>query len=237
MLEICHQTRRPVHFVLCHPEHESCDVDDRNNEPESGLMTLPWLPLEELLKRNLHRLQTQGKFVPANAIVDCCQRVEAMIPSNFSEPKSDGTYDSKMIEKHLVAIASPCFGGRGPRRHDNRRPGATFRYLLTKHRLVQKDYPRNDAVHSSKNYRQNNHNRNFGGRYNEGRGNGRGGRGRGRGNQGRYNDRASNSRIYDGDGGNSNGGDRNQGRPPPNQEEAPPRVRRRYNDTRNDYIR
>lgn len=197
-LEICHQTRRPVHFILCHPEHS--DANDANNESE--LMTLPWLPLEELLKRNLHRLQTQGKFVPANAIADCRQRVEAMLPQN-----KPNIGDNKWIEEHLVAIASPSAGGRG--RTDNRRP--TFRYVLTKHRLVQKEYPRNDA---RQNYRPNNQGR---GRFN-GRGRGRYNDGRGRG---RYGDRTRE--------GPSSGGYRNRDRPPPN--DAPPRARRKINDS------
>mmetsp|Transcript_3690 Transcript_3690/g.8809 ORF Transcript_3690/g.8809 Transcript_3690/m.8809 type:complete len:543 (+) Transcript_3690:91-1719(+) len=223
-LEICHQTRRPVHFILCHPDHGSHDADGGNNE--SGLMTLSWLPLKELLKRNLHRLQTQGKFVPANAIADCCQRVEAIVPPYVLKHGSgDTSYGNQSIEQHLVAIASPSPGGRGPRQHGNRRPSAPFRYFLTKHRLVQKEYPR-------KEYRQNNYDRNSGGRYN-------GGRGRGRGNQGRFRDNTENNRMrrYDGGSGGDerNGGYRNQLRPPPNQEDVPPRARRRYNDTeRND---
>eukprot|EP00533_Pseudo-nitzschia_delicatissima_P011985 CAMPEP_0197267646 /NCGR_PEP_ID=MMETSP1432-20130617/3710_1 /TAXON_ID=44447 /ORGANISM="Pseudo-nitzschia delicatissima, Strain UNC1205" /LENGTH=456 /DNA_ID=CAMNT_0042732617 /DNA_START=199 /DNA_END=1566 /DNA_ORIENTATION=+ len=224
-LEICHQKRRPVHFILCHPGQGSRDDDGGSNE--SGLMTLPWLPLKELLKRNLHRLQTQGKFVPANAIADCCKRVEAMVPPYVLKRGSDETYGNQSIEAHLVAIVSPSPGGRGPRQHDNRRPSAPFRYFLTtKHRLVQKDFSRKD-------YRQNNYDRNSGGRYNGGRG-----RGRGRGNQGRHSDNSGNNRRrYDGSGGDDerNGGYRNQLRPPPNQEDAPPRARRRYNDTgRND---
>ena len=207
-LEICHQTRRPVHFILSHPVHEETPSS------ESELTTLPWLPLEELLKRNLHRLQTQGKFVPANAIADCRQRVAAMIPG--SKPNSG---DSKWIEEHLVAIASPA-GGRG--RNDHRRQ--TFRYVLTKHRLVQKEYPRNDA---RPNYRP----QGRGGRFANGRGRGRGryndGRGRGRG---RYSDRTNTGgRGYYG---SSDGGYRNQARPPPTMrdDDAPPRARRRFND-------
>ncbi|OEU17451.1 hypothetical protein FRACYDRAFT_237869 [Fragilariopsis cylindrus CCMP1102] len=69
-LEIAHQTRRPVKFILCHPEYS-----DRN---DGELLTLPWVPLDELLKRNLYRLQSQGRYIPAFAIADCCQRVTAM---------------------------------------------------------------------------------------------------------------------------------------------------------------
>jgi len=225
-LEICHQTRRPVHFILCHPAYGSDDGADGTTNNESELMTLPWLPLEELLKRNLHRLQTQGRFIPAFAIADCCQRVAGMIPTNVAANAGNDGPGNKRIEEHLVAIASPSTGGRGPpRRNDNRRPGATFRYSLTKHRLVQKEYPRhNDTRYSSSsNQRQNHQNRNSN-RYNDGRD-------PRHGNQGRYtnNDNTDNRRRYDGE--DNNGGYRNQGRPlPSDKEDAPPRARRRYNN-------
>ena len=157
-LEICHQTRRPVHFIICHPEYDNPD-DSGGNEAE--LLTLPWVPLEDLLKRNLHRLQTQGRFVPANAIADCCQRVTAMIPTDFATGSNDGSGgDYKNVEEFLVAIASPSTTGRGPRRNDQRRPNASFRYILSEHRLIQKQYPRNDEAFRSSNPRQNDRNRN-----------------------------------------------------------------------------
>jgi len=218
-LEICHQTRRPVRFILCHPVYGSRGADDTNNNSE--LVTLPWLPLEELLKRNLHRLQTKGRFIPANAIADCCQRVAAMIPADITKAGSDGV-NNKMIEEHLVAIASPSTGGRGPRRNDNRRPNATFRYALTKHRLIQKEYPRNNAGNSSSNHRQNNQSRNSR-RHNAGKD-------PRCENQSRYNDRTNNRRRYGDE--DSNGGYLRQGQQSPYQEDAPPRVRRKCNDTK-----
>lgn len=208
--------RRPVRFVLCHP---ACGSHvEANNESE--LLTLAWLPLEELLKRNLHRLQTQGRFVPANAIADCYQRVVEMIPPNLTNIESDNS-TSKAIEEHLVAIASPSAGGRGPRRPDNRRPGATFRYTLTKHRLIQKEYPRNNAGNPYSNQRRNNPNRNAG-RYGRGRGPGRGNQRR------RHNDGINNARRFGGD--DRNRSDRNLGSQPPDQDDGPPRSRMRYNN-------
>ena len=218
VLEICHQTRRPVHFILCHPAYGNCGVEDSNNESE--LITLPWLPLEELLERNLHRLQTQGKFVPANAIADCCQRVEAIVPMNIVRAGNDRT-NHKRIEEHLVAIASPFSRGRGTRHHENRRPDTTFRYSLTKHRLIQKEYPRNDAGYSSSNRTRQNNNQNR----NPRRFNGGDHR---RGNQRRYDDRTNNRIGYGGE--DNNEGYSNQRHQRPDQEDAPPNARRRYND-------
>lgn len=217
VLEICHQTRRPVHFVVCHPIYSRPDAKDANNETE--LLTLPWLPLEELLKRNLHRLQSQGRFIPANAIADCCQRVTSLIPANIPKPESAGT-GSKMIEEHLVAIASASTGGRGLHRHDDRRPTPSFRYSLTEHRLIRKEYIRNNDTSKSSNYRPNNDNRNYRNR-NEGRD---------RRNEGRdrYDNMSNNRRRYGGE--DHNGGDRYRRHQPPCQDNAPPRSRRRHND-------
>lgn len=167
-LEICHQTRRPVHFILCHPGYKG------NSNKESELLTLPWVPLEELLRRNLHRLQKQGRFVPANAIADCCERVERMIPVTFFDDIS-GSPGLKNVEEHLVSIASPCNTSRGPpRRYDNQRSNNVpqYRYSLSTHRLIQKQYPpRNENRQPSQRQRQHPNNRNRQPRnYNEGRG-------------------------------------------------------------------
>jgi len=214
-LEICHQTRRPVHFILCHPAYSSRGEDDIDSESE--LITLPWIPLEELLKRNLHRLQIRGRFVPANAIADCCQRVTAMIPANMPKSRRDGA-NTKMIEERLVEIASPSTGGRGGHRHDNRRPNAAFRYSLTKHRLIQKEYPRNNVGRTSSNHRHNNQSHNF-------HKNNEGSDSRHR-NQNRYNERTNNRRR---DGEDDNMDSRYQSHRPPDQEDAPPRSRRKRN--------
>ena len=185
VLEICHQSRRPVRFILCHPAYGS-DTGAGNAPKESELMTLPWVPLEILLKRNLHRLQTQGRFIPANAIADCCQRVTAMIPADVQKTASEKTNDKLLIEEHLVAIASPSNGVRNPPRRDNRRPGPTFRYSLSKNRFIQKEYPRNEARRPPPNQPNRNYRR-----YDDQRGSRRG-------NQSRHNDRSQLKRKYDG---------------------------------------
>ena len=204
-LEICQQTKRPVHFIVCHPAYSSygnsgnseCDDDDNatsNHQPAAAdLMTLPWLPLETLLQRNLYRLQAEGRYIPANAIADCCQRITAMIPPNLSTNSND----ERTVEKHLVAIASPSSngrgrGGRGRGRHNHhyhhrdnnrqqqRRPNNTlFRYSLTKHRLIQKENSSNNTynshrTHSDQNNREynNNNRRNHRGSYNDNPGRG-----------------------------------------------------------------
>mmetsp|Transcript_11328 Transcript_11328/g.32632 ORF Transcript_11328/g.32632 Transcript_11328/m.32632 type:complete len:523 (+) Transcript_11328:106-1674(+) len=143
-LEICHQTRRPVRFVLCHPGQGNLRVS--NADSESELLTLPWVSFDELLKRNLQRLQTQGRFIPANAIADCQERVVSMVPSNLFADTSN----SKSVEEHLVSIASPGYG-----RNDNRRFKPRFRYSLTTYRLVQKQCPSTSQRHSSHQRRHN----------------------------------------------------------------------------------
>jgi len=136
VLEICHQTERSVHFVLCHPEYSSCDG--------SNLLTLPWVPYDKLLMRNLHRLQSQGRYIPANAIADCCQRVTALIPPNSP---TDLNLNPNNVEQLLVGLASPSTNGRkntysNRQRNDSKRTGANFRYILTNDRLIHKQYPR-----------------------------------------------------------------------------------------------
>ena len=206
-LEICQQTKRPVHFIVCHPAYSSygnsgnseCDDDDNatsNHQPAAeDLMTLPWIPLETLLQRNLYRLQAEGRYIPANAIADCCQRITAMIPPNLSTKSND----ERTVEKHLVAIASPSSNGRGRvgrgrsrgrhnhhyhhrdnNRQQQRRPNNTlFRYSLTKHRLIQKENSSNNTynshrTHSDQNNREynNNNRRNHRGSYNDNPGRG-----------------------------------------------------------------
>ena len=148
-LEICHRSSRPVRFVLCHPGHGDSGVDD-----DSKLLTLPWVPLEDLLKRNLHRLQKEGRFIPAFAISDLYERVPTMVPRAFFEFGDDTGRDSN-IENHLVSIASPGSG-----RIDNRRSKPSFRFVLTAHRMVQKQYPQNKRGDSLSRQRQSNQNRN-----------------------------------------------------------------------------
>ncbi|VEU45030.1 unnamed protein product [Pseudo-nitzschia multistriata] len=148
-LEICHQTRRPVRFVLCHPEC-SKGTDDDSSKNESTMLTLPWLSLESLLKRNLHRLGTEGRFIPSNSIADCRERVATMIPGSFFKPARDTGQKKKNVEEHLVSIASPGSGRNG-----NGRYKPSFRYVLTTYRLIQKEYLRNDKGHFSSAQRQN----------------------------------------------------------------------------------
>lgn len=217
VLEICHQTRRPVHFIVCHPTYSSDDANNANDDSE--LMTLPWLPLKKLLKRNLHRLQSQGRFIPANSIADCCDRITALIPANITKSKSAGV-SNKVIEEHLVAIASDSTGGRGPRRNNNRRPTPSFRYSLTKHRLIQKEYTRNNTRTPSSHCRPSDDSRNYR-RNNDGTGRRNQGRGR-------YEDRSNNRIRYDGE--DRSGGDRRQRHQPPYHDNMPPRSRRKYSD-------
>jgi hypothetical protein len=128
-LEIASQTRRPVEFLVCHPD---------------GTGKLPWLPLETLLLRNLHRLARTGKYVPAFAISDCCQRLEHMnIPTNNN---------ATQMEQALVQMASPQPRG-GP---------SPYQYQLTNQRLIQKKYPSrsNDNRRNDRNASRGNSNNN-----------------------------------------------------------------------------
>ncbi|MGK3744559.1 MAG: hypothetical protein ACI8RD_009536 [Bacillariaceae sp.] len=152
-LEIAHQTRRPVKFILCHPEYGG-DCDD------GELLTLPWVPLDELLKRNLYRLQSQGRYIPAFAIADCSQRVTTMIPPNFiaaTTTTAATTSDSNPnnVEQFLVGLASPQHNVHNNRQRNSnqKRTGASFKYILTKHHLIQKQYPKQNNQH---NYNNNN---------------------------------------------------------------------------------
>jgi hypothetical protein len=159
-LEIAHQSRRPVKFILCHPEYGDRDHGE--------LLTLPWVPVDELLKRNLYRLQSEGRYIPAFAIVDCCQRVTAMIPPNSvavtataaaAATASDSNPNN--VQQFLVGLASPSnTGGRQQNTNNNRqrnnnqkRSGASFKYILTKNHLIQKQYPKQNNQH---NYNNNN---------------------------------------------------------------------------------
>lgn len=112
-LDIACSTGRPVHFLLCHPTWKL----------ENDKWNIPWVELSALLERNLQRLATSGRYIPANAIADCCLRIEKqLIPSDCESP-----WD---VEQALV------FQSTQPvRRHEKPLP---FRYFLTRERLIRK---------------------------------------------------------------------------------------------------
>jgi hypothetical protein len=133
-LEIACQTGRPIFFVLSHP---SCQLLDKS---------LPWVDFKVLLKRNLQRLCDAGKYIPANAIHDCCHRIEQLqlIPPHCKTP-----WD---VEQALVEMAT-----QQPRHH--RKP-PRYRYRLTSQRLIQKQYPQQQQQqqhrHQKRQYHQQN---------------------------------------------------------------------------------
>ena len=143
-LEICMEQRRPVHFLMSHPQHSK---------------SVPWVPLTALLQRNLQRFSTTGKYIPAIAIADCCQRIESLIPPNTTN-----------IEAMLVSLASPP-----PPRYAPRGTPGPFKYVRNGDGLIQKRYPPkqkgprfNDAYRNryDDNDRNNNNNHKNNGNYN-----------------------------------------------------------------------
>mmetsp|Transcript_8034 Transcript_8034/g.19419 ORF Transcript_8034/g.19419 Transcript_8034/m.19419 type:complete len:535 (+) Transcript_8034:83-1687(+) len=116
VLDIAYSTKRPVHFVLCHPTWKL--EDDKYN--------IPWVELSTLLSRNLQRLEATGRYIPANSIADCCQRIQdQLIPSDC---KSSGDVEQALVHQSTQPV----------RRHDKPLP---FRYRLTREHLIHKEYP------------------------------------------------------------------------------------------------
>lgn len=113
-LEIASQTRRPVHIFLASPD-----------------APLTSLPLSVLLARNLQRFSESGKYVPATAIAECLQRVDGLFAQTIQ-------MDAFGKEQYLVYLAEPPHH----RNHYNNNNNATstYRYRLTRNRLIQKEF-------------------------------------------------------------------------------------------------
>ena len=69
-LEVAQATDRQVYFIVC-ANAGSCRI-------RNGIF-LPPVPFDELLRRNIKRLLTTGKYVPVQAIWDSMERVERMV--------------------------------------------------------------------------------------------------------------------------------------------------------------
>jgi hypothetical protein len=132
VLEIAFQTRRPVHFVICHPSL-ACGEKQGVTTESSSLITLPWMDLSDLLKRNLKRLKKTGRYIPAFSIADCCKRVESLVPINDAN-------GLQTVEQRLVSLASPSFDN-ACKDGKQQRSAPPFKYALTKHHLIQKIFP------------------------------------------------------------------------------------------------
>jgi hypothetical protein len=144
---------------MCHPtnqdgynDNNNGDNDNNNNNnndnTQPSMLTLPWVNLETLLIRNLHRLKAQGRYIPATAIADCAQRVESLVvvdDDGLSSPTTmtwNGTTQPHRLEQRLVSLASPPLPHKGMDR-TNTTTAATapqFRFSLTNQRLIQKQY-------------------------------------------------------------------------------------------------
>jgi energy-coupling factor transporter ATP-binding protein EcfA2 len=142
-LEIAFQTGRRVRFVLCHPFLDS--GEKVAVATESPLITLPWIDLLDLLKRNLKRLKTTGRYIPAFAIADCCKRVESLVTINEAE-------GSHTVEQRLVSLAQPSFVNGYEGKQQRRNP--TFKYALTSDNLIQKIFPPSQQRQPNRSNRQ-----------------------------------------------------------------------------------
>jgi hypothetical protein len=132
-LEIAFQFRRPVRFVLCLPFIDGGEVA----AIESPLITLPWISLSDLLRRNLKRLKKTGRYIPAFSIADCCKRVESLVTIHQTE-------GFHTVEQQLVSLASPPFVNRYDGKQQRRRTSA-FKYTLSTQHLIRKKFL-NDAT-------------------------------------------------------------------------------------------
>jgi hypothetical protein len=137
-LDIASQIKRPVRFVLCHPNIQK---ERDNDDDDASLITLPWVELPELLGRNLKRLKKTGRYIPAFAIADCSQRVTTLLTAE------DHDTEDRAVEKKLVSLASPLpppskqnsngrGNGRGNLRHQNQPP--IFKFVMNEQGLIEK---------------------------------------------------------------------------------------------------
>jgi hypothetical protein len=110
-LELASVQQRPIHFWVFGRAHF--------NE-------LPHLPLHELLRRNLQRLATCGKYIPANAIQDMVQRVDELVgntTSTLSSSRNNNDATTTLFlqaDQLLVTKATPPRGQEGFRLLSNR---------------------------------------------------------------------------------------------------------------------
>ena len=163
-LEIACQTRRPVHFIICHPSllnnNESSkpsQQQQQQQQQQQPLLTIPWQDLQSLILRNMKRLQATGRYIPAHAISDCCDRVTSLIPNNATN-----------IEEMLVTLASPQQQQQQEEETNRHQNGirkknirsSVFQYKLTSQRLIQKQYPHSNNDNNKRNYAHSNNNNN-----------------------------------------------------------------------------
>ena len=148
VLDIAFQKKRPVRFILCHPGIQR----EQDAGVDAPLITMPWVDLPELLKRNLKRLKKTGRYIPAFAVADCSQRVESLVTVR------DDT-ENGAVEKRLVSLGSPppprqnfanCRGNG--RHHQQRNQQPPFRYVLNDQGLIQKIFNNNNNNSRGRNH-------------------------------------------------------------------------------------
>ena len=130
-LDIASQTKRPVKFVLCHPQNNVT----KNNS--TGNLAIPWQPLETLLQRNLLRWLETGKYIPASAIAESCQRIQTTIPP-FATAET------------LVSLAN---GGR----HTPPQTPPPYQFAMTSKGMIQKIFDNKNIYGRNSNRNENNH--------------------------------------------------------------------------------
>ena len=122
-LEAAEKSQRPVIFIpyLDSRQRRSMninmnnytihDIHNSNNYDES--MFLPQVEINELIRRNIVRCYTTGKYVPVKAIIDACLRVDELMNKAMDEmmqssryKRSNSTFSTKQeLDSALAKMA------------------------------------------------------------------------------------------------------------------------------------
>ena len=112
-LEVAEKSQRPVIFVpyldkrqkrsmnmnmnvnMNNNNNNNTTIHDIYNDDNHESFFLPQVEINELIKRNIARCYTTGKYVPVKAIIDTCLRVDELMNKALDEVKMQSSSSSQ----------------------------------------------------------------------------------------------------------------------------------------------
>ncbi len=146
-LEAAEKSQRPVVFIPVLNNRQVCMMDNKNTQEDVGgenmNTILPSVEINELLRRNIKRCYTTGKYIPVKAIIDTCLRVDELMQKAMGEmsrefqskKKKDGTTTTTFSKQQLDYTLAKMAGFRLD--HSNGTV-SKFSYAIQSNRSQQK---------------------------------------------------------------------------------------------------
>lgn len=119
-LEVAQSSCRPIYFV----PYSGTDIIQSLHDSDELNMHLPRVGIKNLLKRNIQRFKSTGRFIPTKAIIVTSERVDVLLQQAISkmrynarrknsDEESHGKYSKFELDRALASLAS--FGMRNDR--------------------------------------------------------------------------------------------------------------------------